>query len=518
MAADALVLDGVGLTLEDIVAVARYRRPVRIAEQAGQRLAEARSLVFAVAARGDPVYGLNRGVGWNKDKVVDAAFFETYNRNLILSHSAGVQPYATAEEVRAVLLARLNGLLAGRTGVQPAVALRYAEFLNLGIHPRLPLRGSVGAADITNLPHIGLALIGEGEVEAGGTVKPAPAALAEAGLAPLVLGPRDGLAIVSSNALSAGLGALALQEAASAVSLAETAYALSLEALPGQTSPLDEAAHRLRPYPGQLESLRYARSLVEGGGLWRREAPEKLQDPLSFRAACQIHGAARDALRYTRDQLLLHLNSSDDNPALLWDEERFVANAHFEPVVWTLGFEMLGQALHHVSRCSSLRTIKLGTPAFTGLSRFLTPDEARSIGFCTLQKTATSLDTEIRHLSNPASGDYASLAGDIEDHAANAPFVVSKTREIADRLLYVVAIELMHAAQAVDLRGSPKLGRGTEAAYRAIREAVPFLAEDRALTGDVERIYGLLKSGSLLSQVESALRQPTIRESEEIGR
>ena len=507
-----LLLDGGALTVDEVREVARGRK-VAIAESALQRLKEARALVFELSEQKTPVYGLNRGVGWNKDKAIDKAFFARYNRNLILSHCAGAGPEASREETRAILLVRLNGLLQGYTGIQPEIAERYAEFLNLGIHPAIPLCGSVGAADITSISHIGLALIGEGEVEYAGRRLAAAEALREAGLSPLALGPKDGLAVVSSNALSAGIGALALGEAETLLELADLVYALSLEAIRGNVSPLHEAVHRVRPYPGQLQSRERIVRYLEGSDLWSDYNPDSLQDPLSFRDACQIHGAARDALRYTREQLELHLSCSDDNPCLIAEEKLILSNANFDPVVWTLGFEMLGSALHHVSKSSCYRIIKLGDPRFTGLTRFLTPDETASIGFCTVQKTATSLDAEIRHLTNPASADYFSLAGDIEDHATNAPYVVYKTREIIDRVYYILAIELMHAAQAVDLRGKDlRLGTGTKAAYEALRESVPYLSADRSLTGDIEQAYRVLKNGKLAEDAQALLRRERERE------
>jgi len=494
---EPLLLTGRGLTIEMVRAVARQGRDVVLAEEAQARLLEARKVVFELAAENIPIYGFNRGVGINKDKVISDDRFEAYNRSLLLSHCGGVGPEADEEEVRAVMLARLNGLLLGFTGSQPELAERYAAFLNQRIHPVLPLKGSVGAADIASLSHIGIAFIGEGEVHVDGVRQSAAEALAVAGLQPLRLGPKDGLALVSSNALSAGLGALALYDTFKLLDLADVVFGLSLEALRGQVSPLDEAVHQARPYPGQLQSLAQVRAALEHSGLWEKEqpgVPDSLQDPLSFRDACHIHGAARDAGSYARSQLELHLNSTDDNPCVLIEERRVLSCANYDPISWTLGFEMLGQALHHVSRSSCYRTIKLGTPAFTGLTRFLTPDEDRSIGYSTLQKTASSLDAEIRHLSNPASADYMSLSGDMEDHATNAPQVVAKTRDIIDRLLYVLAIEAINAAQAIDLRGGVRLGNGTGALYKKVRSVVLFLAEDRNVSRDVELVYGQFKN------------------------
>jgi len=498
---EPLLLTGRGLTIELVRAVARQGRIIALAEDAKARLKEARRVVFELAAENIPIYGFNRGVGINKDKVISDDRFEAYNRSLLLSHCGGVGPEADEEEVRAVMLARLNGLLLGFTGSQPELADRYAAFLNQRIHPILPLKGSVGAADIASLSHIGIAFIGEGEVHVDGVRQSAAEALAGAGLMPLRLGPKDGLALVSSNALSAGLGALALYDAFKLLDLADVVFALSLEALRGQVSPLDEAVHQARPYPGQLQSLARVRAALEDSGLWASEkemqqsgVPDSLQDPLSFRDACHIHGAARDAGSYARAQLERHLNSSDDNPCVLTEERRVLSCANYDPISWILGFEMLGQALHHVSRSSCYRTIKLGTPDFTGLTRFLTPDEGRSIGYSTLQKTASSLDAEIRHLSNPVSADYMSLSGDMEDHATNAPLVVAKTRDITDRLLYVLAIEAINAAQAIDLRGGVRLGSGTGALYKKLRSVVPFLAEDRNVSRDVELVYGQFKN------------------------
>jgi histidine ammonia-lyase len=502
---EALVLGAAPLTVEQVYEVAVGERPVVIDERVRGRLEASRKLVFELAEQDVPVYGLNRGVGWNKDKTVDPSFFAQFNRNLILSHSSGVAPYASRAETRAVMLARLHTLLSGHSGIQPAVAYRYADFLNLGIHPLLPLKGSVGAADITTVSHIGLAVIGEGDVEMGGERLSAMEALRRTGLEPLALGPKDGLAIVSSNALSAGTGALAICECRDLLETADLVCALSLEAIRGHVSPFEEAVHRVRPFPGQLRSASGIREALRGSDLWNDSDPDTLQDPLSFRDVCQIHGAAYDAVLYVKHQLELHLNSSEDNPCVLPEERRIVSCANFESVSWALGFEMLGIALHHVSRSACYRTIKLGTPAFTGLPRFLTADENRSIGYCTAQKTITSLDAEIRQMINPVSTDYYSLAGDIEDHAANTPLVVAKTRAIADRLSYIIGIEALHAAQAVDLRGGIKLGCGTEAVYRAIRSIVPLLDQDRRISDDIEKAGRLVRSGELLSRAKAAL-------------
>lgn len=498
-------LDGRSLTIETLERIAFDRPRVELAPEAVARVERAHHVLHDLAARGIPIYGYNRGVGVNKDREISRDFFERYNRNLIYSHAAGIGPTATEAQVRAVLAARLNTLLLGTTGVHPAVVHMYRDFLNAGIHPVLPLRGSVGAADITVLSHIGLAMIGEGDVIYEGETVPAADALRRAGLVPLKLGPKDGLAIVSSNALSSGTGALVLAEAARLLETADIVFALSLEAIRGCVGPLEEAVHRQRPNEGAAASAAFVRSLLAGSELMELDTSDKIQDPLSFRSACHVHGAARDSLAYARKLLLVQLNSSDDNPCLLAEEKRIVPSSNFDVTTWTLAFEMLGMALSHVSKISCYRTLKLGTPQFTGLPRFLSPDPDTAIAFGTIQKTFTSLDAEIRHLSQPVSADYFSLSGDMEDHANNTPLVVRKTADIIDRLYYILGIEAMHAAQAIDLRGNVRLGRGTREAYAAIRAAVPALSRDRPLTPDIQAVYKLLAGAELLKRTKGGL-------------
>jgi histidine ammonia-lyase len=490
-----IVLDGSSMTIEDVRKVADEHARVEISEEAWQRVVRARQFVLKQTESDTPIYGFNRGVGLNKDRVVEVQDFESYNRNLLYAHSAGIEPFASERQVRATLLARLNTLLVGRAGASPELIKRYAEFLNKGIHPLMPSRGSVGAGDITLLSHLGLAFIGEGDVIYKDKRMTAGAALQQNGLAPIILGAKDGLAIVSSNAAAAGMGALVLQECEQLLTLADLVYALSLEALQGQLTPLDESVHRSRPYEGQGISSSRVRTYLRGSSLWDSSGGT-LQDPLSFRSASPVHGAALEALGYVSGSLRLHLNASEDNPCVIEEEGRILACASFEPLAWVLGFEMLGVALSHVSKIACYRTIKLSTPTFSGLPRFLAP-EAHILAFSTIQKTFTALDAEIRHLSNPVSADYYSLAGDMEDHSTNAPLTVSKTSEIIDRLTYILGIEAMHAAQAIDLRKDIKLGEGTQSAYNRIRAVIPFLDQDRSLSGDIQAAYTLLKTGEL---------------------
>lgn len=498
-----IVLTGKNLGLEELALIALEKADVEIAPEAGRRLEEARRLIYDLVDSDVPVYGFNTGVGWNKDRHIASEFFKQYNENLIHSHTLGVKPEADEAEVRAAMAVRLNCLLTGHTGLSPAIAQRYADFLNLRLHPVVPERGSVGVGDITTLSHIGLAMIGEGEVIFQGRRMSSQEAHQLAGLTPVTLGPKDGLAIVSSNALAMGQGALALYDLTQMVDLADLIYAVSLTGFNGNTSPLDPKVHELKGLEGQKQSAALARKFLENSYIYDHDPHKPVQDPLSYRSGVYIHGSWRDALAYVEKYAQVQMNTSDDNPCLLLDERRLISCSNFEATTVTVGFEMLAITLSHISKMSCQRTIRLANPELTGLPRFLTPNEGLVHAFGTAQKVFTSLDTEIRHLANPSSPDFMPLAGSIEDHANNFTHVVQRVRTIADNLKYILGLEMMHAAQAITLRlqirPDLRLSPAVRAAYDHFRLFVPWYDQDRPLSPDVEASYQLIKNGSLLS-------------------
>lgn len=500
---DALILDGSHMTLTDLYEVMYDHRPVKIANEAEQRARAARQVLFDMAARGEPVYGLNRGVGWNKDKEFDQDFFEEYNRNLINSHSLGIQPYCSAEMVRAMLCIRLNTALCGCTGISPTILSLYAALLNHDIHPCVPARGSIGEGDISTLSLIGQTMLGCGEVEYHGKIVPASKALSAEGISPVVLGPKDGLSIVSSNAQGEAMAAVLIHETREILHIANAVFCLSLEGLNGGVAPLNEKVNQLRGLSGQKQCASECRDYLLGSYLYQPDTFRALQDPLSFRCASAIHGSVLDALVFVQQTLETQLNAPDDNPCILIEERTVSVSQNFETTTLALGIEMLCNALCHVSKAICHRLIHLVDPAFTGLSRFLTPEDIKVIAYSTIQKVYTALDTENRLLANPVSIDYIAVAGSIEDHASNLPLVCSKCIKLLDNLRYMIGIEAMHAAQAVDLRGLPALGKGTDKIYRALRKEIPFLDRDRNLSVDIEKAYHLVKSGTLMKKINN---------------
>ncbi len=493
-----IVLKGGDLTIDQFNAIVRENIKIEIDQDTYRELVAGRQLVFDLADEGVPIYGFTVGVGWNKDKKVFARYFDEYNKNLIYAHCVASGEPMDELSVRGALLARLATFLVGKTGAQPELIDMYRQFLNRAIHPIIPWDGSVGQADIATLSHIGLAMIGEGEVFYKGKRIAAADALKAEGLTPIVLGPKDGLAIVSSNAQAAGVACLLVWQIEKLLEKANVIYGLSLEGLNGNVTPLGERVNAHKKLKGQIKCATQLRKILKGSYLNQKEVTRSLQDPLSFRDVVAVHGALYDSLDYAKKQLENHLNSTEDNPCLLLEERKILSCANFEATNWALALEMLSLALAHLSKMSTYRTLNLASPSFTGLSRFLSPNEGEVQAYQTIQKNFTAHDAAIRHLANPSTLDFAPVAGGIEDHANNTVQIVQRIAKILEHLNVIFAIELLHAAQAVDLRDDVALGLKTRKLYRALRSFVPFLEKDRPLTFDIAKACQVVQDDSWL--------------------
>lgn len=521
-----IVLNGHNLTVEDVVKIARLNTHVRIDSLALEKVKRSHQLLLLAAEKDMPVYGLNRGVGLNKDKTIFKGNVltpqarkdsEQFNMNDIYATSAAVGPNAPREVVRAAMVARLNTLLLGNAGAQPAVVEMFAAFLNNDITPVFPSGGSIGEADITILAHIGLAMAGKGDVLYKGKQMPAKKALKLAGLQPVHFYAKDALSLFSSNAYTAGMAALVTYDVENLINKYELLTALSLEGINGNIAPFLEPVHAIRPYYGQGVSARHVMNALQGSYLLDTSPKRALQDPLSFRTASQISGATRDALQDLKRDLTIQLNSSDDNPAVVVDirpskeaspQEKayYVSNgslygaviptASFEPIPWVLDIEKLNIALGHLSASSTQRIVKLSAFCINQISRFLSPDQA-TIAFAAIQKPIMYLNTEIQQQSIPVSTISYPVAGEIEDTATNSLLVVQHLNKITDNLYQIMGFELMHASQAVDLKKlqtpTLALGKQTLRLYSAFRKTVPFLKKDRELTPDIKKSYQFIR-------------------------
>jgi histidine ammonia-lyase len=329
---------------------------------------------------------------------------------------------------------------------------------------------------------------------------PAKAAFEMAGLETVTLEAKDGLALCSANSASIGHGALVLRNAMNVLICADIAAALSLVAFQGNTNLLDERIHSVRPHTGQLLCAERMRELLAGSGLLCGTClPRNIQDPLSFRCITQVHGACFDAIAFVRTMIEIELNSTGDNPVVLPDSEMIVSNGNFHPAGLAMGFDTLGIVLGQLTSLSTSRTIKLMDSTLSGLPPQLTPCPGLNCGFGVVQKPLTALNAENRFLASPASLDFIPVANSIEDHATNATMTVNKANVMLENVRYVLAIELMSAAQAIDLRGNVALGPNGRATYEAIRNVVPFMTDDDVLSTRIDAVHKLIASGDLLA-------------------
>jgi histidine ammonia-lyase len=507
---DTVVVTGDDLTIEEVVRVARGFAPVALGEGARETLTEARAVGEELAARDDPVYGLTTNLGELKDSRLDDSQQPLFQRHVLLSHAAGVGAEHAQDAVRAIMLARLNGMARGGAGVQPAVFEAMMAMLNARVHPVVPMRGSIGMSDLPPLAHLALPLVGEGEVELNGERMAARDGLAAAGVDVPPLGPKDALSLVSANSASIGHGALVIYDARTLLGIAEIAAALSLEALGGHTTMLDQQVDTARRFSGQLTSAEHTRALLDGSYLWTTEPTLDVQDPISFRSAIQVHGAMLDVLAPTRSTLETELNSTGDNPMVIIDRREMVGTGNFHPAGVSIAFDSLAIALAQVTSMAANRIVRLMDPAFTHLPPYLSVEPGVNVGIGVAQKNATALNAEVRLGANPASLDYLPVAGSIEDHATMAAEGVAQAARSLEAATGLFAIELLVAAQAIDLRKKPKLGAGTRAAYDTIRERVPVMVEDRLVAKDIATVHELLASGELLRAVSEATGMPLL--------
>jgi histidine ammonia-lyase len=498
--ADPILIDGCSLGLDQIERVARGAQAVRLTPAAQLEVARARAVVERVVAEGSPVYGVTTGFGRLAEKVVSPDQRADLQRNLVRSHAAGMGAPLEREAVRAVMLLRANALARGRSGCRVEVVDRLLAMLESGIHPVVPETGSVGASgDLGPLAHIALAVIGEGEVEAEDRVTSAGDALRRAGLAPLVLEAKEGLALINGTQATTGLGVLALLRAERALDAVECAGAMSLEALKGTPEAFRAEVHELRPHAGQVASAATLRALLRDSEIREshRHGDPRIQDAYSLRCMPQVHGAARQALGYVRGVLEVEVNSVTDNPLILTDLGQVVSAGHFHAQIVAQALDLACIALADLASISERRVERLLNPDLSqGLPAFLARAPGLESGLMILQVTAVDLLAELRVLAHPASVDSVSTSASQEDHVSMGLAAARKARRAVGCIEGVAAVELMCAAQGIEYRRPLRAGVGVERAHAAIRKRVAPLDGDRSTARDLEAIRELVRDGA----------------------
>jgi histidine ammonia-lyase len=501
-----IVLDGEHLELEQVATVARGGARVTLGESARVRIERSRAVVERILASDRQVYGVNTGFGLLKDIRVPRDRLDVLQLNLIRSHCAGVGRPLSPEATRALMLLRAHVLARGHSGVRPVVVETLLAHLNADLLPVVPEQGSIGASgDLAPLSHLALALLGEGEVVLRGETVKAKTALEKTGIAPLRLGPKEGLALINGTQMICAVGVLALLEAAELAKAADIAGALTLEALKGSHHAFDERLHALRPHRGQADCATNLRALLSDSAIARsHEECGRVQDAYSLRCMPQVHGSARDGIRFTRSILEVEVDAVTDNPIVFPDEGDVLSGGNFHGQSPALALDVLAIAASSLASISERRVDRLMNPTLSGLPPFLTRDAGVQSGLMMAQVTAASLVSENKILCHPASVDSIPTEANQEDHVSMGPIAARKARAVVEHARTVLAIEILSACQALDFIAPLRPGRGAFAAYEAVRSTVPFMETDRVLAGDIREIAGLVREGTLRAAAESA--------------
>ncbi|HEX3827174.1 MAG TPA: histidine ammonia-lyase [Sporichthyaceae bacterium] len=507
---ETVEIDGTPLMQSAVVAVAREGAPVHVTAAAEHAIAAARAHVDALAGAELPVYGISTGFGALATRHIPPADRARLQRSLIRSHAAASGAEVEREVVRATMLLRLRTMATGRTGVRPPTALALAGLLNAGLTPVVPEYGSLGCSgDLAPLAHVALALLGEGEVRGpDGRLRPAAEALEAAGLAPVALAEKEGLALINGTDGMLGTLVLACHDFAALLKHADLAAAMSVEALLGTDRVFADELARLRPHPGQADSARNLRALLAGSQIVASHAgPDdpRVQDAYSLRCAPAVAGAARDTLAHAQLVADRELAAAIDNPVVL-DDGRVESNGNFHgaPLGYVLDFLAIAAAdLASISERRTDRLLDRGRSA--GLPAFLAHDPGVDSGYMIAQYTQAGIVSELKRLAVPASVDSIPSSAMQEDHVSMGWAAGRKLRRSLDGLTRVLAVELLAAARALDLRAPLRPAAATGAAVAGLRRHVPGPGPDRYLSPDIEAAVAAVRSGELLDAVEATI-------------
>jgi histidine ammonia-lyase len=494
-----VIVNGDGLTVQDVIEVSRGQARAELGPGVPDRMEASRAVVAAAIAGDAPVYGVNTGFGALADTRVGEQDLRTLQAAIIMSHSAATGAPLDDATVRALLLLRAQTLAAGYSGVRADLPRRLLQLLDLGLLPVIPGKGSVGASgDLAQLAHLAQPLIGEGRLRGPGDGplgRAAAEVLAEHGIEPLVLAPKEGLSLVNGTEPMQALLAFSVHEAGLLVLAADVACALSVEALLGHDRPYDPRVQALRPHPGQLDSAANLRALLHGSPLMasHRTSRHAVQDAYCLRCAPQVHGAVRDVLAFAGGVIEIELGSVVDNPVIADDGEVMITgNFHGEPLAFAA--DMLAMALAELASISERRVDRMLDPAFSrGLPPFLAPDAGTNSGYMLAQYTAASLVSENKVLAHPASVDTIPTSGKQEDHVSMGWTAVRKLREVAANVRTCLAVEILCAAQGIDLRAEiAPPSAASAAAHAAVRAHVARMDVDREVAGQIAAVDAVL--------------------------
>jgi len=488
-------IDGQSLTLVQFREVVLEGADCGLSAAARERVDIGRRTVEETVSRGEATYGVNTGFGDLATVRIEEQNLALLQERLILSHCAGVGEPLPDAVVRGMLLLRANTLARGHSGARALLIESLLTLLNSGVLPLVPSRGSVGASgDLAPLAHLALPLLGKGEVRIDGEVMPAVRGLERAGLAPVTLEPKEGLALINGTQAMTSLLALSVLACRRLVRISDLVAAMSTDALRGTDSAFDARLHALRPHPGQQASAANIWKLMQGSGIREshRQGDVRVQDPYSVRCAPQVHGAVRDLLEDVERKVVIEMNSVTDNPLIFPDEGDIVSGGNFHGEPMALAADVLAIGVSELGAISERRIEKLTNTAFSGLPPFLTSEAGLNSGFMMVQVTAAALASENKTYCHPASVDSIPTSADKEDHVSMGMGAALKLQPVVTNTFRILAIELMAAAQGIDLLRPLRSSETIEALHGAFRRCVAVLKEDREMAPDMNAAYGFL--------------------------
>lgn len=501
-----LRLSGSDLCGHEVVKAIRHGLPIALDIMQLEKVRKARELVEQLLLEGKPVYGINTGFGKLAETSISSDRVAELQRNLVLSHSCGVGPPLSEEIVKAMMVLRANALMKGHSGIRPEVIKLLIELVNQNVTPLIPSQGSVGASgDLVPLAHMSAVLIGEGQAFYKGQLYSGIEALERAGLAPVDLEAKEGLALINGTQAMTAQGVFALYDGDFLLKTADCASALTMEALGGIPASLDQRVHALRPHPGQMVAASNLRRILAGSKLVYGEQQERIQDAYSLRCIPQVHGASKEAYRYVEQVINVEINSVTDNPILFPEDEDVVSagNFHGQPIALALDF--LAIALAEIGNISERRVERMVNPQLSGLPPFLSEASGLNSGYMIVQYTAAALVSENKVLAHPASVDSIPTSANQEDHVSMGSISARKVLSILANVQSVIAIEILCGCQALEFKERKNLSPATKGIYELVRQHVPPLKKDRFLEPEIRTVRDLIASGTVLNTVENII-------------
>ncbi len=504
---NSISVNGHDFLLKDLIDIARKNVKIKISKESESRIKKSRLLVDKWVEDKQRIYGVTTGFGALSNVNISGDDTKKLQKKILLSHAAGMGKPADIDVVKAMMALRINDFCRGNSGLRLKTIEKLAQVLNSDIVPVVPIKGSVGASgDLVPMAHLALVLIGEGEAFIKGKRMSGAKALREKIIKPLELEAGEGLALINGTQFMIALGSLALHDALNLCKHADIAASMSLETLMGTRSAFDPRIHAARPHKGQIKAASNMLKITNNSEIISsHEDCSKVQDAYSLRCSPQVHGASWDTFAYVDNVIKIEMNSSTENPLIFPESEEFLSGGNFHGQPLALACDFLSIAIAELANISERRIERLVNPQLSGLPAFLIEDGGLNSGFMIAQYSAASLVSENKVLSHPASVDSIPTSANKEDHVSMGAIAARKCRDIVANTEDVIAIELLCAAQAIDLFTNTKAGDGTLAAYEVIRTRVDYMKEDRLLSKDIAKVKELLEDGSIVKAVENTI-------------